>query len=187
MGEYEQGVMASVGLASERPWAALTYYALSIGIFEEVLYRLSVNSILGQKWQKGQRSALLICIFSGLIFGLFHMSNLIGSDLSFDFVMMTLCQCIQCIAQGFMWSAVYLRSRNIFALILTHGLFDLSTFIMTGAESAAVSYDLMGTLRYVVIFAAAGLFYLRKSKTKDLEFYISDEQQKANENAASES
>lgn len=86
-----------------------------------------------------------------------------------------------------MWSAVYLRSRNIFALILTHGLFDLSTFIMTGAESAAVSYDLMSTLRYVVIFAAAGLFYLRKSKTKDLEFYISDEQQKANENAASES
>ena len=101
------------------------FSALATGFFEEVLVRGFVLNSINEKLQGvpgGTKKAMLI---SSAIFALAHLFNLLmNPDLFF-----VIANVIQAFMMGLYLSAIYVRSGNLIAPSIIHGIVDFATFI----------------------------------------------------------
>lgn len=105
-----------MGMPSE--WLGPLGFALSVGIAEELLFRVLLLGWLVTKLEVSK--ALLV---SAIVFGLAHLHEL---------SMLGLANIAPQFAGGMLLGAVYLRTRNPIAPILAHAYWDLPYFLAFG-------------------------------------------------------
>lgn len=147
---------------------AFSLCMLLIGIAEEVMCRGIIADSILNKYGNTRKGIIFSVFISGLIFGLAHLSNLTSGISPVG----VLIQTAQAISAGMFFSAVYMRTHNIFAVIFLHaaedfvglsasGLWGIGTF-----EGIINNYSLINLLP-VLIYLIPTIYILRKSKLNE--------------------
>lgn len=116
--------------------ALLLLISCLVGFNEEIIFRGFAFSGLSAKFHP----FLTVCL-CGVIFGLFHLVNLISGQATET----TLSQVLQAGSMGFLYAALRLRLGSIWPLIFLHGLWDFSVTILqqsmqiTGFDTSTAS------------------------------------------------
>ena len=142
--------------------------AIMAGAVEEVCFREVGISYLARQW-RDENKIILMAIIPAVAFSLTHLTN-VGS---IDEVSTLLLQVLMTVFFGFFFSAVYLRTGNIWPLIIAHSLHDLLSF---SSDEGLLAYGMADlpdwTIGYIGVLEAAlavcGLYMLRKSKRAEI-------------------
>ncbi|MBQ7876223.1 MAG: CPBP family intramembrane metalloprotease [Clostridia bacterium] len=138
---------------------------IGVGFREETVFRGIVTNQIAKKYIKDRKGVLLTALVSAVIFGFAHMTNVFYGVNLFS----ALVQSLAAVGIGFYLSAVYLRGGNIWVLILMHTITDAASLFYASFTTSVTSVDVINDLSIMnltplVVFGAAGLFLLRKSK-----------------------
>lgn len=153
----------------------ILYFAvqiLLIGFCEETLFRGLVQNSLHAYFGEDNRKHVLLAVFiAGAVFGLTHLTN--GLQPGVD-LFAAACQATVTAFMGAYLGAVYYRTgKNLWYLMLLHGLYDGGALIVSGALSgnnmvsiigASGSAGVQGVLIWVGVYLLLTLFLLRKDK-----------------------
>lgn len=147
---------------------------LFVGVFEEFLFRgLILNTLLEKNKHLKYKGMMYSLVISSTLFGAIHMVNLFDTP---ELINSTIAQSIGAIFIGIFLGAVYLRSGNIWTVVVFHALIDiiadLPLILIDGNVSSSGTAEdipfqsliLNILMNSVVLFA--GLFLARKSKSK---------------------
>ena len=131
-------------------WAFALF--LGAGIGEELVCRLIGAELFRQTFGNTKKGVFTAILLSSLFFGLCHLVNIItfGND-----VFSTIIQVIYATGFGFFFSAVYFKSRNIWACVVTHWLFDVSGFSVT--SPFGIENELLANIILAVVFLVSGV------------------------------
>ena len=162
------------------------YYALTPGIWEEVAFRGVVFALLLKKYS--QRKTIII---NGVMFGLFHLINLISlfflwgyeTELILRFLYSTLFQVIYATAIGILLAYLYSKTKSLISVIIIHYLIDaFITFLTlvfyfpeTTMTDIVIRLLMMTTLGVGMVPSAVGcliIYFVYKkwpNKTEDVE------------------
>lgn len=103
---------------------ALLLYTLTVGLFEEIMCRGWLQNEFIERFGKDRKGVIYSIVVSGSIFGFMHITNLFfGQD-----VFTTLIQIMAAIVTGVSFGAIYYRTKNIWSVIILHGLWDFAVF-----------------------------------------------------------
>ena len=161
--------------ANWNPWYMMVYGVFSIvgvGVGEECIYRATIQNILAKKHANSVKGIWITVIVSAIIFGLTHVTNIFfGMD-----PLAVLAQVVSVIFVGLLFGAVYLRSGNIWVLILIHTLTDVaslasSIFLRNISDIEVMNQQLSFSWKKLIVwFLYVGLtaFLLRPSKCKQI-------------------
>ena len=118
-------------------------FVVFVGIAEEFFFRGCIANILADKYLKSEKGLYITVFISGCIFGAMHLINLFsGVEISGVII-----QAICTIPIGCLFTAIYLRTKNIWLLVFIHGLNDFAGLINSGlygvdtVESAISGYS----------------------------------------------
>lgn len=163
-----------LGSPNIRRTLLFTFSMFMVGAAEELLFRgLILNNML-KKW--GRREGVWkSVIVSSAVFGAIHLLNMAVAP-----PLTVIIQAINAAAAGMMFCAIYIRCRNMWAVIITHMIVDwLSLFLdqcfsgATSIISAEVSI-LQGILTVLVGVAVPVVFSIIYIK-KDISFAVKDQ------------
>lgn len=154
----------------EPGWKIAVYFItmMLVGLAEEIFFRGVVSNLFYEKHANDPAGVWTSVIATGLIFGLMHLTNALGSDLEGVIV-----QVFAVSAMGMALTAVYYRCRNIWAMVFIHGFLDIcaaftSGILQGGSISAEIgSYDVsqcISAAPYVILT----LVLLRPSKIQEI-------------------
>ena len=142
---------------------------LSPGICEEILFRGILISYL-MKFFRNSKNIYIILIFSALIFGLSHITNVfMGAPLD-----SSLFQAFYTFSMGIILGAVYLRTGNIWIPIIFHSLIDIIGISFFNSQSMIIQtgfvLDIVSILTIIVsiICIVLGLYYVRSAKHDEI-------------------
>lgn len=133
--------------------------ALSAGIFEEFLVRLLLFDGLSQLLKNKKYSLLQASIYSSIIFGLFHLSNL-----SYQSFNTTFQQIFYAIAIGLMFCFIRLKTNGIWICVLIHSLVDFQPNINGSGSSS--SWALLSLIFIPIILISILCIYVFNKKIK---------------------
>ena len=108
--------------------------------------------------------------FSGAIFGILHLFNLFGSNNPSAIII----QAVAAAATGFFFGAVYLRCRNLWAMMVLHAFNDFAVMLKEGLLSegtirSALDAHSVKVLAGAVLYIGIGIFLLRSEKMSYIE------------------
>lgn len=105
----------------------LVFYCLSVSLLEELFFRVLLFSFITEKLKNNKHHYLLTIIITSVIFGLWHLVNLVtGAP-----IIATLMQVGYTFLIGCMLCVTFTVTKNIWFCILVHSVFDLGGFIIT--------------------------------------------------------
>lgn len=161
--------------ANWNPWYMMVYGVFSIvgvGVREECIYRATIQNILAKKHANSVKGIWITVIVSAIIFGLTHVTNMFfGMD-----PLAVLAQVVSVIFVGLLFGAVYLRSGNIWVLILIHTLTDVaslasSIFLRNISDIEVMNQQLSFSWKKLIVwlfYVGLTAFLLRPSKCKQI-------------------
>ena len=118
--------------------------ALAPAIFEEVLFR---GILIGKLRENGQ-SPLAALLISAVIFGAVHLTNGITGDM-----LNVLVQVGYAFVVGLLFGAVYLKTEDLFSVMLFHFLIDFSSHLFV-SEPTTSSAGTIAVFALVLLCAA---------------------------------
>lgn len=130
--------------------------ALSAGIFEEFLVRLLLFDGIAQLLKKQHYYLLKSAIYSSIIFGLFHLSNL-----SFQSPNATFQQIFYSVAIGLIFAFIRLRTNGIALCVILHSLVDFQPNIDQSSVSTSWT-SLIIIFTPIIIISIWSIFKLNK-------------------------
>lgn len=140
----------------------------AIGVREECFFRAIIQNILAKKYANTTKGVWLTAIVSALIFGLIHAFNVFSGVNALSAII----QAVTNVGLGLFYGAVYLRCKNIWALISIHALTDtvglFASIFTTKSEIEIISTISWPSLIIGVAFIAISIFLLRPSKCKEI-------------------
>ena len=158
---------------------------VGVGIYEEVLFRGLILKILLKKMGQSKRGIINACLISSAIFGISHISNVVGligysEQMSVSVVLPIISQVIFTSAFGLFAVALFMRSGTLWVPILIHGIGNLTVhifvayasrdwilqFVETPIEMSFPEFAL-STLLPTIPFFVVGLLLLRKVKPNE--------------------
>ena len=152
----------------------IAIYAFTIGLTEELLVRGWVLSRFFKKYSTQRKEVYLSIIFSALIFGGMHITNIWNGGQT---ISQTLIQVLFASAAGIFFGAAYFRSRNIFGVAFVHAFYDFSLLIRdinnlrdctNFTVSSITRYQLFLAVCNSLILIISAIIIMRKSKTDPL-------------------
>ena len=129
-----------------------TVFALSIGLFEEFLFRgfLFKNLLIG----RDERAVMTAALISSILFGLFHIDfmmvskgQLIGAQLGLAWF---------AFGMGFYFAAVVYRYQKLWIPIVLHALVDVSTFYLIALIETDALFDMLAPVLSVTDLGGTG-------------------------------
>ncbi|KGG54902.1 CPBP family intramembrane glutamic endopeptidase [Lactobacillus sp. wkB10] len=135
--------------------------ALRAGIAEEWLMRFIIIALLAQIFRSNKDGIYLIVLIDGLIFGLWHITNVCSQTLS-----VTINQIIHATGWGFLYAAIYLYTHSILLTMIHHSLYDFINFLFQSSitkYSAHVGFSLQFSIDSCIVaymFLCAGLAFI---------------------------
>jgi membrane protease YdiL (CAAX protease family) len=127
-------------------------------------------NIFKNKWGSAKGGIMRAVLMSSLVFGIVHLINLAVSPYA---VISTLSQVAYSFLMGVFFSAVYLRSGNLWSVIALHALYDASVSVInlfikeTPFEAADIPIaDGLTSVLMILPFFLVGLFLLERVDIK---------------------
>ena len=154
------------------PFASITlrevFMSLMAGLVEEICFREIAVSYMSKHWMS-EKSIPRIAVISGVMFGLTHITNLVGEKDVTD----TLIQVLLCVFFGVFFTAIYLRKGNVWVLCLFHFIHDLLAFMGVAGFAAKGIAELPDWITFYLAATEFGLclygfFLIRKSKRQEI-------------------
>lgn len=151
-------------------------YFIEVGIAEEFVYRGAILNTLMKHYGKNTKGVYIAIIISSLLFSCMHLSNIFAGVS----VTGAIIQAIATVPMGMLFAAIYLRSRNIWAVAFLHGFIDIaaSTAIILYGEGSVISIvsgynymQLVGALVYLIPF----FILLRQRKMEEVLLSYNEE------------
>ena len=131
------------------PTVSMLVLALSAGIGEEIMFR-SVAVAYLMRMIKTNRGVVIMMVFTSVVFGLAHFSNMVaGAGLA-----ITVLQVIGAGCMGMVLCYAFLKSGNIMATMLLHGMTDFVCFLDASQTSDAVMIVTKPTIANYIDLAA---------------------------------
>jgi len=166
-------VKSSISFPSIEKIVFYTLIMFCIGIFEEVLFRGIILNNMLNKWGDNKTGIIKSVVLSSLIFGLGHFVNLVVFP---ALIIRTISQIVYTSLHGILYAGIYLRSKNIWAVIILHAVFDwlvLISGILRPVDSAIAPVDVSivsGLIEviFAIPFAFVGFFLIRKVFIEDI-------------------
>lgn len=154
-------------------FAIIGYLAMNLAIAfnEEVVFRGIILNTMRKVWD-GQSKVIPKAVFlSSLLFGLKHIINLITYP---NQIVITIAQIVFAGMAGIYLAAVYVRSQNIWVVILIHFLEDTAVTIMElfstqAANSSIADITITQALLMILIqipYVWVGVLMLKENKVK---------------------
>ncbi|UQS84696.1 CPBP family intramembrane metalloprotease [Apilactobacillus apisilvae] len=141
-----------------QPLTDVLCFSIGPGIFEEYVNRgLILTALINKFKEKGYIYILMSVLISSFLFGLMHFINFIFMAQSLP---NTIVQVINATAFGFIASAIYIRTKNIFLVMFIHFFTDFSVGILN------TIWDNNYALYMLDILFILFTFLLLKSKNK---------------------
>lgn len=132
------------------------FVGLSVGLFEEYVFRGVLVSALRQRYRVGP---LMTAFLSGLMFSLVHLVNATGGSLT-----MTLVQMLEAVGLGAFFAAVYLVTGSLWLSIIAHGMIDGFDALAFGTLSNTAGMSIWTSLVYTVVFGVAAYWLLNTKR-----------------------
>lgn len=160
--------------ATLQPWDLILYSLFSIlgvGIREECIYRATVQNIVAKKYANSVKGIWITAIVGAFIFGIMHAGNFFTTTTTPSSIVV---QIISAMFFGLVFGAIYLRSGNLWALILIHTLIDaagLVPFSFLGVTLDENLNQMVWDWTKLIIWAVEigiAAFLLRPSKCKQI-------------------
>jgi membrane protease YdiL (CAAX protease family) len=160
--------------ATLQSWDLILYSLFSIvgvGIREECIYRGTIQNIVAKKYANSVKGIWITAIVGSFIFGIMHAGNFFTTVTDPYSIVV---QIISAMFIGLVFSAIYLRSGNIWAVILIHTLIDaagLVPFSFLGVTLDANLNQMVWDWTKLIFWAVdigIAAFLLRPSKCKQI-------------------
>lgn len=139
------------------------------GFYEEVLMRGMLLGHMMEHWRNDKHKILKSVLTTSILFGLVHLGNLATAPVG-----PTLFQVFYATLFGLIFAAAFLRTKNLWACILLHGLVDVSgdlytVFYLPGEEitdfmSSNIPVMLLSLLLCIIVVP----FEMRKKKRAEI-------------------
>lgn len=133
---------------------------LSVGFFEEILFRGVILIFLVQKLAQRKHGIFISVILSSVFFGLSHIINLFNGASLPD----TLLQIGYSSLMGMLWAVMFLRTGNLWLTMLLHATYNFFGQVMFYLGRVDNRYDNITVISTVVI-AVLVLLYAYKQLT----------------------
>lgn len=151
----------------------LLLLTIFIGIAEEFLCRGWLQNEFIERYGDTKKHIVLSLLFSSLIFGLIHFSNMLaGQDL-----FTTIVQVIQATSAGLLLGSIYYKTKNIWAVVFLHSIYDFCLMIgdlnlikdctFNTPTTGIVLYNTFSTLVLSAINIVGALLVLKRTNLKD--------------------
>lgn len=151
----------------------LLLLTIFIGIAEEFLCRGWLQNEFIERYGDTKKHIVFSLLFSSLIFGLIHFSNMLdGQDL-----FTTIIQVIQATSVGLLLGSIYYKTKNIWAVIFLHGIYDFCLMLgdlnlikdctFNTPTTGIVLYNTFSTLVLSAINIVGALLVLKRTNLKD--------------------
>lgn len=111
----------------------------AVGITEELTFRGLIAGMFYDKYGATPAGVWLSVMASSLLFGLAHLTNAAGADLSG-----VLIQMVGAVAMGMCLAALYFRGRNLWAVAAVHGFMDFCALLSSGVFQEDSLTDIIG-------------------------------------------
>lgn len=122
---------------------------LAPAIFEEVVFRF----VFIENMRKNRMSPAAAMLLSGVVFGVIHMTNIAGASLA-----KTVLQVFYSTVVGIVFAAIYIRSRDLFSVVIAHAAIDISNRIFISEGSTPfIAVALFAALMIAEVCYAAWL------------------------------
>ena len=130
-------------------------YCMLVGLFEEIVFRGIVFTVLAGLFSKDKRGFLLTYVISSLVFGLAHFFN--------GFSVATLRQAGYTVLTGGLFAFCLIKTKSIFCPAFVHGIFNFCglLFDKQGLGNGVV-FDMGTIVTMLVISVLVGVFILFK-------------------------
>ena len=160
--------------ATLQPWNLILYSLFSIlgvGIREECIYRAAVQNIVAKKYANSVKGIWITAIVGAFIFGIMHAGNFFTTTTNPSSIVV---QIISAMFSGLVIGAIYLRSGNIWVVILIHTLIDtagLVPFSFLGVTLDESLNQMVWDWTKLILWVAEigyAAFLLRPSKCKQI-------------------
>lgn len=129
-------------------------FCISIGLFEEVVFRGLILTVLLQRLPETKQGILIAIVLSSLIFGVIHFVNLVAGASPLD----TLLQIGYSFLMGMLWAVVYLKTKNLWMAILLHAMYNMSGLVFVQIGYVYGRYDIL-TIITTVLVGIIGIYY----------------------------
>ena len=168
MGVYSAVVFTVIyeGDRTLRPWYLIAVFVICmvlVGITEEFFCRGVMAELLLRHFGATKTGVWKAVILSGVLFGLAHLSNLIGAE-----PVGVLVQCVIAAMMGMAFAAIYFRTGNIWVTVALHAFVDVCALITGGLYTGEIAGTISGyqpiQLISVVPYAILLAVLLRKKK-----------------------
>ena len=149
-------------------------FAAMAGICEEMAFREVAISYMKRQLREDKWN-IPILLFTSVIFGISHLSNAISGSAP---LCGRMAQVLGTLMFGIFLGAVFLRTGNIWACIVTHTIYDtLPSLFMTKMDADFKFYNWGWMLVGQALLAAWGLYLLRKEKRPEINALWNDKWQ----------
>ena len=130
-------------------------YCMLVGLFEEIIFRGIILSLLAGAFSKDKKGFLLTYVCSSLIFGLAHLFNgfSAGAFLQAGYTILT----------GGLFAFCFIKTKNILCPAFVHGIFNFCglLFDKVGLGNGVV-FDTGTVITMLIVSVVAGVFVLYK-------------------------
>jgi membrane protease YdiL (CAAX protease family) len=141
---------------------------ISTGLFEEILFRGVVLTVMLQKWGSTQKGIYQSVIVSSLIFGLLHITNFFMGRYT---LLAAAAQTVYALLFGVFFAAGRLRNNSIWPVIILHAVFNMCGSLNEIAPGGNFDFgrvyqptwgDALSSIIVMLPLLIYGLFILRK-------------------------
>lgn len=130
---------------------------LSIGFFEEIIFRGIILVVLIKKLAHLKNGVFLSIVFSSALFGLIHIFNIYSGAAIGD----TVLQMWYSFLVGMMWAVMYLKTGNLWLTMLLHATFNFFGQVMFYLGNVEGRYDIY-TIGTTMVLAVVVTLYSMK-------------------------
>lgn len=144
-------------------------YIIGIGFHEETIFRGLVANFIGKKYMKDLKGFYFSVAMTSVLFGLIHLVNMTRGVQLLSAVV----QSLVAISLGAVFTAIYYRGGNLWALMFLHSVIDLGPLFQTlftvNEGGAAGAINTLGIMNLIPIIpnVIALVWILRKSKAQE--------------------
>ncbi len=127
-----------------------------VGVAEEFLCRGWLLNEFLERFGDTKKGVWYSIFVSGIIFGLIHLGNIYSMGQS---VPQTIIQVISAAGTGIVFGLIYYKTKNIWSVVVLHGLWDFSIFLSDVAPVSATiesvsSFTIVGAIFSILMVAA---------------------------------
>lgn len=129
-------------------------YCICIGLFEEIVFRGIIFSIIAGIFSKDRKGFLKTYVVSSLVFGLAHLFN--------GFSAGTLLQVGYTILTGGLFAFCLIKTKNILCCAFIHGLYNFCGLLFDAQQGLGngVVFDVGTVITMLIVSVLVGIFVL---------------------------